>query len=209
MCVCMCTVDVDTEKETIDYAIHFPNRWQLLQRIQCHARFSLTSQSDMWPDDASARLAGGSAQVITFQILSLLAVVAGMPFRIPVCSILEQNQYVHSCVCVSVSVSVCVFVSVSVSLAPCVYVTLPLCAVSLCISLSLPPSLFLRASLCVLVWVYCIFPSTLHTNIYTYIYIYLHVYIFIYIYMYIYIYIYVSIFSYKYIYKYIYMYIYT
>jgi len=58
-------VDVDTENSTIDYAIHFPNRWQLLQRLQWHARFSLQAR------------AGGNVEMLSFQILRLLAVVAG------------------------------------------------------------------------------------------------------------------------------------
>lgn len=66
-------VDVDTEKETIDYAIHFPNRWQLLQRLQWHARFTVNAG------------ACGTVQVLTFQILRLLAVVAGLavPLLVP------------------------------------------------------------------------------------------------------------------------------
>lgn len=64
-------VDVNTEKATIDYAIHFPNRWQLLQRLQWHARFSL---------GAGARdVAGGaSVQMMSFEIIRLLAVIAGL-----------------------------------------------------------------------------------------------------------------------------------
>ncbi len=64
---------MDTEKETIDYAINFPNRWQLLQRLQWHARFTINAG------------ACGTVQVLTFQILRLLAVVAGfaLPLTVP------------------------------------------------------------------------------------------------------------------------------
>ena len=65
-------VDVDTEKETIYYAIHFPNRWQLLQRLQWHARFTINAG------------ACGTVQVLTFEILRLLAVVAGLAVPLPV-----------------------------------------------------------------------------------------------------------------------------
>ena len=66
-------VDIDTGEETINYAIHFPNRWQLLQRLQWHARFSLVAGR------------GGSVQGMTYQIFSLLAVVAGLmlPLAVP------------------------------------------------------------------------------------------------------------------------------
>jgi hypothetical protein len=62
-------VDVDAEKETIDYAIHFPNRWSVLQRLQWHASFSLARDADEGE---------GTSMQVTFQIRRLLAVVAGM-----------------------------------------------------------------------------------------------------------------------------------
>jgi hypothetical protein len=71
-------VDVDTENETIDYAIHFPNRWQLLQRLQWRARFSLAAAA------SGIARAGGSRSLITFQIMSLFAVIAGVTLPLPV-----------------------------------------------------------------------------------------------------------------------------
>ena len=88
---------MDTESETIDYVILFPNRWQLLQRLQWRARFSLSAAASGLANDGASAKEIASRSTITFQIMSLLAVIAGITLPLPVPRKADMPRTILTC----------------------------------------------------------------------------------------------------------------